>query len=375
MTLTPAQRSIRLGLLALAVIALATGIAGGLARLGVGAPGALANATALHGALMIGGFLGTVIGMERAVALGRAVGYIGPLESGLGALLLLLGEVQLGAWLMVVAAASLVLVSAALVLRQAAASGVMLVAAAAAWLASTLLFALDASPEGAITLGFAFLVFTIAAERLDMARLTRRRPLAGPLLAVAALALLAGAVWTVFDPAFGGALYGAALLATAAWFAIFDIARQTVRTHGLGRYAAVCILGGYAWLGIAGIAWFGTAQYHWPARDLALHALALGFVMSMILGHAPIIAPAVGRVKCAFDGWFYLAPAALHASLLVRFVPGFDASAPRAWGGILNAATLVIFAILMGRAIRRAPRAFPHARAIAAASLGKQHPS
>jgi hypothetical protein len=52
MTLAPAQRSIRLRLLALAVIALANGIADGLARLGVGAPGALANATALHGALM-----------------------------------------------------------------------------------------------------------------------------------------------------------------------------------------------------------------------------------------------------------------------------------------------------------------------------------
>jgi hypothetical protein len=61
----------RLPLLLLGFASLALGIAGGLVRLGASIP-APAGAIALHGPLLVSGFLGTVIGLERAVALGRA---------------------------------------------------------------------------------------------------------------------------------------------------------------------------------------------------------------------------------------------------------------------------------------------------------------
>ena len=63
----------RVPLLVLGFAALAFGIAGGLVRLGSAIP-APAGAIALHGALMVSGFLGTVIGLERAVALLDAQG-------------------------------------------------------------------------------------------------------------------------------------------------------------------------------------------------------------------------------------------------------------------------------------------------------------
>ncbi|HJS36788.1 MAG TPA: hypothetical protein VJ789_01515, partial [Burkholderiales bacterium] len=59
----------RLPLLALGFLSLALGVAGGLVRLGAEIP-APPGAIALHGPLMVSGFLGTVIGLERAVALG-----------------------------------------------------------------------------------------------------------------------------------------------------------------------------------------------------------------------------------------------------------------------------------------------------------------
>ncbi len=44
-----------------------------------------------HGPLMVGGFLGTVIGLERAVALGKPWPYAAPLLTGIGAILLMGG--------------------------------------------------------------------------------------------------------------------------------------------------------------------------------------------------------------------------------------------------------------------------------------------
>ena len=64
----------RLPLLALGVIALVVGVLAGLARLGVAVPAPMAAQAGVHGALMIAAFLGTVIGLERAVALAMAYG-------------------------------------------------------------------------------------------------------------------------------------------------------------------------------------------------------------------------------------------------------------------------------------------------------------
>lgn len=77
------------------------------------------------------------------------------------------------------------------------------------------------------------------------------------------------------------------------------------------------------------------------------------------MGHAPVVLPAIARVKLAFGGWFYLPLAALHLSLVLRlFLGSFSASA-RGLGASLNAASLALFALVMvGSAIvwRRRPQ-------------------
>src|SRR5699024_10789747 len=70
--------------------ALIAGILGGLSLLGVlPAPGHLADR---HGWLMTIGFLGTLIALERAVALRRSWGFLAPAATGAGAVLLLIGS-------------------------------------------------------------------------------------------------------------------------------------------------------------------------------------------------------------------------------------------------------------------------------------------
>lgn len=306
----------------------------------------LGHAAVFHGALMICGFMGTVIGVERAVAVTLRSAWVAPAASGVGGLLLLAGEGTWGAGLLVVAATAFVGVNAVVVRRQCAAHTVLLLVSAVVWLAGGLLFLLRPGDAACVPWWFAFLVMTIAAERLEMTRLMRRRPAAQVLLVLILCALVAGAVGAVFAPRGGGVLYGGALLLLAVWLGLFDIARRTVRAEGLARYMAVCLLGGYVWLAVAGCAWAGAAV-GLPLRDVALHALGLGFVVSMMMGHAPVILPAIARIKLQFGRFFYVPLAALHVSLLVRLGLGGDDPTWRSLGALLNALAIGVFAATM----------------------------
>lgn len=340
-------------LLALVALSLVSAVVGGLVRAGAAGQALPAQpwagqAAALHAALMLSGFLGTVIATERAVALKQRWAFAGPLASGLGSVCLLLGQPALGAWLGVLAAGWFVAVNAVLVQRQRAAHTALLLVGALAWLVGALLFASGQPMVATLPWWWAFPVLTIAAERLEMTRLMRRHPAAHPALLAILAVLLAGAVWSGFDALLGGTLYGLALMALAAWLGLFDIARRTMLAHGLSRYMAVCLLLGYAWLGLAGLAWWGTA-WGCPGRDLALHALGLGFIISMVMGHAPVILPAVARVKLLFGPWFYAPLALLHGSLMLRL---FGGAALHGTGAALNAAALALFAaVVLGSAL------------------------
>jgi hypothetical protein len=117
----PSEPMTRLPLIGLAATALILGVWTGLVRMGV----ALGPASAIaalplgeHAAFMVSGFLGTLIGIERAAALGSRWAWAGPVLSGLGALALLAGRADLGHAAMVVAAAMMTAVMTALWTRQ-----------------------------------------------------------------------------------------------------------------------------------------------------------------------------------------------------------------------------------------------------------------
>ena len=112
---------------------------------------------------------------------------------------------------------------------------------------------------------------------------------------------------------------GIGLLAVTAWLLRHDIARRTVRFPGLARFSAACILAGYFWLVVAGLLLLilppGTAAFSY---DAIVHAIAIGFVLSMIFGHAPIILPAVIGLRIRYNAAAYRPLALLHLSVLLR---------------------------------------------------------
>ena len=94
------------------------------------------------------------------------------------------------------------------------------------------------------------------------------------------------------------------------------------------------------------------------AYDAMLHAVFLGFVISMIFAHAPVIVPAVLGRTLPFNRSFYLPLAMLHATLLIRLIGG-DALHNKAswqWGGSLNEVALLLFVGLAASAVVRAAR-------------------
>lgn len=345
----------RLPLLALGFLSLLAGFAGGFARLGFEPMPVSDDGAVLHGALMASGFFGTVICLERAVALERLWGYAGPLACGLGGLALAAGATLAGAVLLLAGSVLLVALSAAILGRQRSLETWTLGGGALCWCAGNGALAAGMPVAAAVPWWIAFFALTIGAERLELSRyLPRGRAVQLAFVAIA-VALPASALWSL--PA-----QGVVLLALAGWLFAFDIARKTVRGSGLPRYIAVCLLAGYAWLAAGGALSAAFApQSAGPLYDAALHAFFVGFVFSMVFGHAPIILPAVLRVALGYTPWFYLALLALHLSLALR-VAGDLAGVYtlRTAGSIGNAAAILLFiAIAVATVLRRAAQSRP----------------
>ncbi len=351
--------SSRLPLLALGMLCLLAGVLAGLARLAWVVPEIAATSAGWHGALMISAFLGTVISLERAVAVGHGWAYLAPATAGLGGIALLAGMPPLLAQILSsVAAATLVMASVQVLRRLVAPFTLVLALAAVCWLIGNLAWLASGILTTAVPWWLAFLVLTIAGERLELTRYLLTPPLAQRIFQAIIGCILCGAALSLWQEEAGLRLFAAGLLALAAWLLRFDIARRNARQQGLVRFIAFCLLSGYAWLILAGLLGIGGGFLpgH-PWRDAALHAVGLGFVFSMIFGHAPIIFPAVARMKIPYHPAFYLPLLLLHVSLALRVagVMGAEYSLRRQ-GGMANAVALLVFILAMVASVVRGKR-------------------
>jgi hypothetical protein len=339
-----------------AALALLAGLYAGLVRIGWAIPAVPAGLPADHGPLMIGGFLGTLITLERAVALGRRSGFVYPALAALGALAVLAAGGVSGPVLIAAASGGLVGMSAAITRRQPALHHIALTLGAASWLGGNALWAAGWPVYRVVPWWVAFLVLTIAGERLELSRVLRPARASQITFGALTAGLLAGVALTAAAPAAGDRLTGAALVAMAAWLVRYDVTRRTVRQSGLTRFIAAAMLGGYVWLAVGGALFALEAGrlVGGPLYDAALHAVFVGFVFSMIFGHAPIILPAVTGATVTYRPAFYAHLALLHLSLALR-VAGDLAGwwAVRRWGGLLNAAAILLFLAATLFSVRR----------------------
>lgn len=347
-----ARRSMLLGV----AVAVAAGVLAGLARLGWNVPFGGTHAME-HGPLLVLGAFGTVIALERAVALGPRWAYVAPTLGTAAAAALLLGWWRLGGLLAAAAASWLCAINVAICRRQSApftwlmllGSGV-LVTGTVAWVSDWPLFRV-------VPTWLTFFVLTIVAERLEMSRLAPTPGWAAGFLGMLCVAAAVCALAAIASGDLPIRLLGALFVLVACWQLRFDLARRTIAQPGLPRFAALGVLLGAVWLGVGGLVLALTGlPPAGPAYDAVLHAIFVGFVLSMVFAHAPIILPAVARIDIPFHPALYVPLAVLHVTVAARVIGDLaGVMSLRRGGGLGNAVALVLFLVAVLAA--RAPRA------------------
>ncbi|MBZ0303922.1 MAG: hypothetical protein K8J31_29560 [Anaerolineae bacterium] len=330
---------------------LLAGLGSGLARLGWQTDALSRNWIMIHGPLMISGFLGTLICLERAVALASRYRWslVVPLINAAGAVaLLLIRDAALAKSLLTAGSLGLVLLFA-LMLRLHPSRDVLIMAlGAVCWLLGNSLWLGGQPIYQVVHLWTAFLILTIVGERLELSRVRRLTHTTETLLVLTVVVYLVGVALSVINLDSGIRLLGLGAVLMAAWLLHHDVARRTIHQTGLPRFIASCLLAGYVWLGFGGlIAIWKGAVYAGPDYAVILHAFLLGFVFSMIFGHMPIILPALTGLRLAYTPTSYGPLILLHASLMFRMAGNLTLTLSAGqWGGLLNGVAVVWFLVV-----------------------------
>lgn len=336
-----------LALLALlAASNLVAGLVGGLARLGVLTHPLAQALLPHHGALMMAGFFGSVIALERAVALQRGLWV--PASAALAGWLLVLlpAPVALAGLAWAASAAGLALLylwaahhrKVSLPLAVEASATLALLVGTTSW---------AMGEDAAARLGWsAFILLTVAGERRELTALANLPTWSRRAFVLLWLALLFSVALARPAPALALPLWWAAALGLAAWLARFDIGLRAWRAPGWPRHTARCLMVGIAWLAVA--AALGLAR-----QAAAWHVLWLGFVWAMVFAHAPIMLTALARLRPVYTPWAMAPVALMSLGVALR-----TAATLAGWPALLAAAAgaqtlaLVAFALVMVRALR-----------------------
>ena len=336
----------RLPLMVLAILCLLLGLWAGLIRIGMPWTPLRPTLPMAHGPLMIGGFLGALIGLERAVALGKPWAYFGPVCSGAGALLVAFGIApNLGVLLILIGSLNLVLVMTVIGRLQPALFTIVIASGAIAWAVGNLLWLFGFTVAEIVLWWAGFLVLTITGERLELSRILRLSQWSFTAFGLSAGVFVAGLILSMIDYALGMRLAGLGMVLLALWLWRYDIARRRLKAPGQARYMAICLISGFVWLGIGGLfAILYGGVMAGPRYDAILHAIFLGFVFTMIFAHALIVFPAVLDVAMIYSPRFYSHLILLHLTLALRIAGDLLLWWPgRVWGGLLNAIVLLLF--------------------------------
>lgn len=350
-------------------VALLGGLGSGLARMGWQMDTLSQSWLMIHGPLMISGFLGTLICLERAVALASRypTGMSVPVINAVGALVLLVWPESDVARVLLTAGSLGLVALFGLMLRLHHSNDVVIMATGAVcWLLGNLLWLSGYAVYAVVHLWTAFLILTIVGERLELSRVRRLTGGSEHLLLFAVGIYLIGVLWTVVHLDSGIRFAGMGALGMMAWLLHYDIARRTIQRTGLPRYIAVCLLTGYLWLGFGGLmsVWIG-AVYAGFDYAVILHAFLLGFVFSMIFGHMPIILPALTGLRVSYTPVFYLPLIWLHLTLVYRIAGNLTQDVfVRQWGGLLNALAILLFMLITAVTTWRMNRSHSDQRAV-----------
>ena len=250
---------LQLPLFALIVAGLVIGIVTGLGRLGIPMPPVADERVVLHGPILIAGVFGTLIALERAVAMKTLLGRtwtfadVAPVLNGAGLIVLLVDGAGAPAIALMSAGAAVLVAVNLFFLRRSPALDVLTMVLGAAFLLLADLAWLGERPVPFLTPWWtAFLVLTIVGERLELAKLRAHWQAAQAAFGLAVAAYIGALLLMVVDEGLGMRLSGVGMIALTVWLLRYDIALMTIRRSGLPQFVAACLISGYIWLGVGG---------------------------------------------------------------------------------------------------------------------------
>lgn len=334
--------------MALLLLSLLLAIWAGLNRMGWSLPPVRPNLAGIHGPLMVSGFFGSFIALERVVALSRRWAYSVPLVGAIGALLLVL-DFSAGPYLLSLGSLGFVLLYIPILRRQYAFHTVVMAMGALALLIGNILWLTGSPTHQSSPWWVAFLILTIAGERVELSRVLKFGKWGIITIGIASGVVILGLVASLYNYPSGVRVAGLGYVAISLWLFFYDVARRTVKKEGVTRFIALNLLLGYVWLAAGGILsiiyrHMGAGFYY----DAWIHAIFLGFVFSMIFAHALIILPAVIGIAIAYHPVLFGPILAMHAGLTLRVVSDLTLfPAGRQWGGMINGISLLWFLLTL----------------------------
>lgn len=292
------------------------GVLAGLTRIGWNLP--LATVVPTHGAIMVGGFLGTLISLEKIIPLKNKFLFAIPVLSGLSVVSFLLGLAQTGYVLLIVASTGLCIVFLIYLITNPGLIYAMMLCGAGCWLTGNLLLWNTNFYPITLPWWMAFILCIICSERIELMKFLPVTQNNKNFLALFLLIFVAACTQSFHGT--GSILSGTALGVICIWLLKFDLIGVSIKKKGLTRFVAVALLTGYFALLLTSLflLLFNLQPLYY---DIIVHLFFIGFVFSMIFAHGPIILPGVlGTSVKPYSRMLYLWLILLHISLAMRVI-------------------------------------------------------
>ncbi len=325
----------------LAFISMITGIYSGIIRIGQPLPSGAYLPIAHHGVLMAGSFLGTLICLERVVTFPDKRAWITVILMAFSFPLFVFNQAQHGVLCLLAGSTGYSWISINNYRKYKLKGDLIMAVGSVFQVIAYIIFFLTFSYPKAFAGWLLFLILTIIGERLNLTRF----------LPVSKKAFYEVYFWigllllSSFLYHFGlKVIVGLSMAGLAQWLLRHDIVRINLRRTGHYHFLGLALLPAYLWLGVTGF--LSMLEMGNPyLYDAVLHSFFVGFVLSMILAHAPIIFPGLLGIKTTpFHPVMYVWLAGLHASLIIRIYGDMTENFElRKLGGICNGVFFVIY--------------------------------
>lgn len=330
----------RIPFVLLAVINLLVGLWAGLLRAGWQLPGT--SVAVHHGAVLVGGFLTTLIALEKVIPLKKNWMMVIPMVSA-GSLLIALPGMVYGFYFMIAGAVGLMVVLGIYTNQHPKdlATILMMAGAGCLLIGDVLLLNRQFYPM-AFPWWMAFLLLTITAERLELSKFlpvtNRHKAILVTLLSLFVLGLIFS-----FHGA-GNIMSGCAAIGVSLWMLRHDVMGIGLKKEGLVRFSAVALVIANGWLMVEG-ALLILAPQTALAYDMAVHVFFLGYTFAMIFAHGPIILPGVlGLQVRPYHPILYVWLFVTQGALLFRVVmDAFENPLGRYWSGVVSGTGILLY--------------------------------